>query len=132
MEDKKLTKKEKFEILKEIVGNSDSDNMDILVDFIDNEIAILDKKAEKSKERAAEKKTAGDELRARVKAALTEEYQTAEDIMNNMTIEDGEEITKAKITARLTQLINNGEAEKADAKRAGKNSKVKVYRLIAE
>lgn len=132
MEDKKLTKKEKFEILKEIVGNSDSDNMDILVDFIDNEIAILDKKAEKSKERAAEKKTAGDELRARVKAALTEEYQTAEDIMNNMTIEDGEEITKAKITARLTQLINNGEAEKADAKIEGKNSKVKVYRLIAE
>ena len=132
MEDKKLTKKEKFEILKEIVGNSDSDNMDILVDFIDNEIAILDKKAEKSKERAAEKKTAGDELRARVKAALTEEYQTAEDIMNNMTIEDGEEITKAKITARLTQLINNGEAEKADAKVEGKNSKVKVYRLIAE
>ena len=132
MEDKKLTKKEKFEILKEIVGNSDSDNMDILVDFIDNEIAILDKKAEKSKERAAEKKTAGDELRARVKAALTKEYQTAEDIMNNMTIEDGEEITKAKITARLTQLINNGEAEKADAKIEGKNSKVKVYRLIAE
>lgn len=44
--EKKLTKKEKFAMLKEIVVDTCNDNM--LVEFIDNEISLLEKKSSKS------------------------------------------------------------------------------------
>lgn len=44
--EKKLTKKEKFAMLKEIVIDTCNDSM--LVEFIDNEISLLEKKSSKS------------------------------------------------------------------------------------
>lgn len=44
--EKKLTKKEKFAMLKEIVVDTCNDSM--LVEFIDNEISLLEKKSSKS------------------------------------------------------------------------------------
>lgn len=125
MENKKLTKKDYYGMLKDIILTSDVDNKEELEAFIDRQIEIIDNKAEKAKERAAEKKAEGDELRAAIKSVLTEDYQSADDILAQL---EGEDLSKAKIIARLTQLVNNGDAEKAQAK-AEDGKKFMTYRL---
>ena len=76
-------------------------------DYITKTIDQLNAKNEQAKERAAEKKADGDELRAKIEALLTEEFQTGDEITAAL---NDPEITKAKVTARLTQLVK---AEKA-------------------
>lgn len=125
MENKKLTKKDYYGMLKDIILTSDVDNKEELEAFIDRQVEIIDNKAEKAKERAAEKKAEGDELRAAIKSVLTEDYQSADDILAQL---EGEDLSKAKIIARLTQLVNNGDAEKAQAK-AEDGKKFMTYRL---
>ena len=87
----------------------------------------LANKAAKAQEKAAEKKTAGDELRAAVKAVLTDELQTREQIFAKV---EGEDLTVAKIGARLTQLVANGEARKEQIK--VEDRKVMAYALVTE
>jgi hypothetical protein len=125
MEEKKLTKKDYYNLIKGIIENTEVEGKDGLMEFIDKQVAQIEAKAEKAKERAAEKKVVGDELREIVKGALTNEYQTANDITEKI---DDEEVTKAKVVARLTQLVKAGEVEKADAKTED-NKNVKVYKL---
>lgn len=125
MENKKLTKKDYYGMLKDIILTSDVDNKEELEAFIDRQVEIIDNKAEKAKERAAEKKAEGDELRAAIKSVLTEDYQSADDILAQL---EGEDLSKAKIIARLTQLVNNGDAEKAQAKTEDRK-KFMTYRL---
>ena len=122
---KKVTKKENYEMLMEIVENSNSEMKAELVDFITKQINSIDAKAVKAKEKAAEKRAEGDELRAAVKSVLTEELQTAETILSQI---EGEELTKAKIVARLTQLVKNGEASKEEVK-TEEGKKVMAYKL---
>lgn len=125
MEEKTLTKRESYLMLKEIVEASDVEDKEMLVNFIDKQITILDNKAEKSKERAAEKRAAGDELRATIKAVLTSEFQTADEITALVDVED---VTKAKVIARLGQLVKLEEVEKTDVKTEDGRT-VKAYRL---
>lgn len=122
---KKVTKKENYEMLMEIVENSNSEIKAELVEFITKQIESIDAKAAKAKEKAAEKRAEGDELRAAVKAVLTNELQTAEMILAQI---EGEELTKAKITARLTQLIKAEEAVKEEVK-TEEGKKVMAYKL---
>ena len=87
---------------------------------------ILATKADKAKERAAAKKVEGDELREVVRQVLTEEPQTIDDIVLSI---EGDDITKAKVTSRLTQLVKAGIAEKEQVVLEDKR-KVMAYRLI--
>ena len=121
---KKVTKKEYYVMLKEIVENSNVENSAELVEFVEKQIALLDNKAAKAKEKAAEKRAEGDELRATVEAALTEEYQTIANITEQI---DDEEVSKAKVTARLTQLVKEGLAVKEEAKTED-GKKIMVYK----
>ena len=85
---------------------------DILAEFAEKEIAALDKKAEKAKERAAQKRAEGDELTDAVRAAMSDEdFEPIADIAARI---EGEDVTVAKVTYRLTQLVKNGEAEKKE------------------
>ena len=56
----KMTKMQWFEELKGIVLSSDYAEKDEAVAFIEKQMASLEAKAEKAKEKAAEKKAAGD------------------------------------------------------------------------
>lgn len=126
MEEKKLTKRDYYNEILDILKSTDlTDETSALVDFVNNQINTLDKRAEKAKERAAEKRAEGDELRETVKGVLTSDFQTVEDILNAL---DDEEITKAKVIARLTQLVTLGEAEKTDVKSDDGKTR-KAYRL---
>ena len=103
-----------------------------LAAFAENEIALLDKKAVKAKERAAQKRAEGDELTDAVRAAMsTENFEPIADIAARI---EGEDVTVAKVTYRLTQLVKNGEAEKQELTISGgegqKSRKVQGYKLI--
>ena len=125
--EKKTTKRDYYEMLKEIVLNANVEGTTELVEFIDKQVSLIDSKAEKAKARNAEKKANGDELREAVQNVLTDEFQTIDAIVSQI---EGEEITKAKITARLTSLVKNGIAEKTDVK-DDEGRKLKAYKLVA-
>lgn len=84
---------------------------DVLTEFAEKEIAALDKKAEKAKERAAQKRAEGDELTDAVRAALTDEYASIPDITARI---EGEDVTVGKVQYRLKVLVENGEVEKTE------------------
>lgn len=95
-----------------------------VVAYAKKTIEQLDKKNAYVAEKAAEKKAAGDELKAAVKAILTADYQSNADILDQI---EGEDLTAPKVTARLTQLVKEGVAEKAQIKVGDR--KVMGYRL---
>ena len=92
MAEKKFTKVEKFEMIRDILVGDGSTEMTeqtgMLVDFVDSQIEQIQAKAEKSKERAAAKKAEGDELRKTVQSLLTDEYQSIDDIFTQIDDED--------------------------------------------
>ena len=111
MAEVKVTQKELFGQTIEVVKGADVDAAvkAELVEFLEKKIAQIDAKAEKAKERAATKADKGDELREIVAGVLTDEYQTIDTILAQV---DYPEVTKAKVTARLTQLCKAGVAMK--------------------
>ena len=124
MAEVKMTKAMWFEAIKALVEASDAEQKDEMVAFIDKQVELLAGKAEKAKERAAAKKVAGDELREVVKSLLTDELQVIDEIVAQI---EGEDVTKSKVTARLTQLVKAGIAVK-EAKMIEKR-KVMAYKL---
>ena len=125
MATEKITKKAYFEMLKDIVAATDTADKDNLLAFIDTNIAQLNAKAAKAKEKAAEKKVEGDELREKIAACLTSEPKDIATILDEV---GDEELTRAKVTARLAQLINLGTATKEVTKTAD-GKKATVYKL---
>ena len=103
-----------------------------LAAFAENEIALLDKKAEKAKERAATKRAEGDALTDAVRGALTGEFESIADIAARI---EGDDVTVSKITYRLGQLVKNGEAEKDQltipATETTKARKIMGYRIAS-
>jgi hypothetical protein len=111
----KMTKVQKFELIKELCADNE-----IVVAFCEDEIAALNKKAEKAKVRAAEKRAAGDELYAAVLECVGTEPITAEAVLALFENADGE-LTVAKVRARLSQGVQNGVLNKAPVKVDGKD-----------
>ena len=128
MEEKKMTKKDYYTLIKEKVEETNIEEKDELIEFINKQISQIEAKAEKAKIRAIEKQKAGDEIRDKVKSILTNELQTADAIVAQI---DDEDVTKAKVIARLTQLVKNGDAEKEDIKTEDGRS-VKAYKIKSE
>lgn len=129
--EKKATKRDYFNALRVMVENSDAVGeftADEVLEFIDKQVAQIDAKAVKAKEQAAKKKAAGDELKANVLAQVTDEWQTADDIV--AAIND-EEVTRAKVIARLTQLEKDGSIVKSPAKTEDGKKRM-VYKLPEE
>lgn len=103
--------------------------MDELRAFAENEIALLDKKAEKAKETAKKKRKAADELQIALQGVLTDEFETIADLAAKL---DDPDATVAKCVYRLNALVEAGVAEKTDIKIAdaeGKKRTVKGYKL---
>lgn len=124
MAEKKVTKKENYKTLKEIVESADGvDNKEALIEFIDSQIAAIDMKAAKNQEAVEKKRAEGDEHRAAVYAVLTEGLQTIDEIMSQVN-----GITKAMVVARLTQLIKLNKVVKEMIKMDG-GRRISAYRL---
>ena len=126
------TKKQMFEGLIAYFHGEDVEieNEDF-VEFCQNQIADLDKKAAKAKERAAAKRAESDELTDLVYSVLTDEYQTIADI-TVIVAETVPDVSASKVTARLTKLFNAGSIEKEQISvedSEGKKRKCMGYRL---
>lgn len=113
----KITKREKFEALIDILnGNGAAVATDVLIDFCDKEIAALDAKAEKARERAAAKRAESDELKDALKAVLTEDLTPIADIITKLDVGEDEDITVGKVAYRLSALVTDGFAAKSEIK----------------
>ena len=129
----KITKREMFEAIKETfeTGSCKYDAA-VVTAFCDKEIAALDSKAAKAKERAAAKKAEADVLMGQVEDALTDEYQVIADIAAAVA-EVNADATVSKVTFRLTKLVEANVAEKTQitipATETTKARKVQAYRL---
>ena len=125
----KITKRERFAEIIELAEAADRID---LVEFAEKEIAALDKKAAKARERAAEKKAEVDGLTEAVLAAVTDEPMTIADIAANVQYD--EEFTVSKVSYRLNKLWDkgNGVLEKGEivikSEDGGKSRKVVAYR----
>ena len=138
----KMTKRNFYEALVNFANGGEfyysADGTEVIVDneaiiaFAENEIALLDKKATKAKERAASKKADSDELTEAVRVALsTEEFEPIAEIATRI---EGEDVTVAKIQWRLNSLVKDGVAEKQQITVAGgegqKSRKLMAYKLV--
>ena len=128
----RITKKQMFEgMIAHFNGEDVEIENEAFVEFCQDQIADLDKKAAKAKERAAAKKAEGDELTDLVHSVLTDEYQTIADI-TVVVAETVPDVSASKITARLTKLFNAGAIEKEQISvedSEGKKRKCMAYRL---
>lgn len=116
MADVKITKAMVLEVIKANVENMVFEGevtAEDVVAYVDVTLGQLTAKAEKAKAKAAEKRAEGDELKAAVQAVLTEEFQNIKEIAGQI---EGEDVTNAKVTARLTKLVNEGVAVKEKTK----------------
>lgn len=126
-ETKKVTKKEWYAEIRKVVEAADVENKDGVLEFIDNQVKLLEAKAAKAQENAAKKKADGDNLREAVYNVLTTELQTIDQITEQVVIE-GEDITRNKVTARLTQLVKANMAVK-DTVKTDDGRKVTAYKV---
>ena len=122
----KMTKIECFEQLAGIVEASDVENKEDILKFIQSSIETLENRKRAAQERAEKKKNEPDELADAIKAVLSEELQTADDIAAQI---EGEDVTKQKIVARLTKMVNAGTVRKDSVKTDDKR-KVMGYALV--
>ena len=123
----KITKKDFYRALIELVEGMETvgayDAKDVQ-EFLKKQVEQIDAKAAKAKERAAKAKAEGDELTKAVEAVITEEFQTADAITEQVDFED---VTKSKVVARLTKLVA---AEKlVKEQRKVDDRKVMCYKL---
>ena len=130
----KITKKQMFEgMVAYFRGEETEIAEESFAEFCLAQIADLDKKAAKAKERAQKKKDEGDALTDLVYSVMTYEFQTGADIAAEVLaqLEEGTDVTAAKVTARITKLVNAGAVvkEQVTVECEGKKSKKMAYKL---
>ena len=126
----KVTKKDNFNALIAYLTDSTAEvDVDALVEFCQNEIALLDKRSAKAKETAAAKKSEGDALTEAIAAVLPADFTTIDDVVDLI---NDPEVTRGKVQYRLTQLVKAGTAEKGEIATSvdGKTKKIAAYRAV--
>lgn len=105
MENKKLTKKEKFAMIKEYIADNE-----MLMEFVDNEINLLTKKASSSakSKNQVENENIKDKIVELLKS--TNLQYTITDFQNAFV--DMSEYSNQKLSALFTQLVNEKKVEK--------------------
>ena len=87
------------------------------VEYCDNELAKLEKKNIKARERAAEKRAIGDELQADVLAVINSDPQTRDDILAAVVAATGaEDLTVGKVQSKLNNLVESNQISKCKVK----------------
>lgn len=118
---KKITARENYIAIAEFVKANDGDAA--WATFLENEVAKLDKKAEKAKAKRAEKAAEPDPYIEAIAGAIGDEPITADEIVAKLDIED---LTKNKVTARIGKLEG---VEKVDIK--VENAEGKTVKRVA-
>lgn len=131
----RITKRSMYEAIAEAMKTGECKYApEDVIAFCENEIALLDKKTAKAKERAAAKSAEADALTDLVAAALTpDEFKPIAVIAADVAVKDPD-ATVSKVTYRLTQLVKAEMAEKQEitvpGTDGGKARRVQGYRLL--
>ena len=120
---KKVTKKERFEMIKEIVLNAGLDNEAEMVEFIDNEINLLNKKRASGAKTATQKEN--EVLVEKLYAVLAEIGRPVTVSELQKENEDFGAMSNQKVSALMKKLKDAGRVNKVDDKK-------KAYFSIAE
>lgn len=125
----KKTKKDYFMELKDIVIEcvENEEDQAELTKFIDERLAELEKRKADAAKRAEKKKAESDELTEEIFGLIGDELTTVDEVVVAL---DDEEITRAKVTARLGKLVRDGRIVKEAVKVDGK--KRMAYRVAGE
>lgn len=112
----KLTKKQKFEMLKALVAENE-----MLVEFIDHEIELLDKKKSNGNAKANEKMAGEVELvyqaLVKVNRAVTPSELIADIDLSAIANPETNMVTPQKVSALLKKLVDCGRVEKYSDKK---------------
>lgn len=105
MENKKLTKKEKFAMIKEYIADNE-----MLMEFIDNEINLLTKKASSSAK--SKNQVENDNIKEKIVELLntTDMQYTITEFQN--AYEEMKVYSNQKLSALFTQLVNENKIER--------------------
>ena len=99
--EKKMTKKEMFGLLLELLETAEVAERDELKNFVAHEIEMIENKAEKAK--TYKRKKPADVLKEQIYTKFDAlEFRTIHDIVSDFNDAD---ITAAKVSARLTSLV---------------------------
>ena len=133
----KITKKQMFESMVAYFEGADTELTEKqFIEFCIAQIEDLDKKAAKAKERAAKKKAEADTLTDLVYSVITDEFQTGAEIATAVLAQlpEDTDVTAAKVTARITKLVNAAAVvkEQVTVEIEGKKSKKMAYKLAEE
>ena len=121
--EKKMTKKEMFGLLLELLETAEVAEREELKNFVAHEIEMIENKAEKAK--TYKRKKPADVLKEQIYTKLDVlEFRTIHDIVSDFNDAD---ITAAKVSARLTSLVKEGVAIKEEIKI--ENRKLMGYKL---
>ncbi len=114
---RKITKRDNYDAIMKLLDICESNGVfiededityDSLRKHVNNELSILDRKAESAAKRATKKREEGDELREKIYAVLDDEYMIIDDIVKLLD----NEYSQQEITPRISQLIKLGRVEK--------------------
>ena len=112
----KMTKKQKFEMLKALVAENE-----MLVEFIDHEIELLDKKKSNGNAKANEKMAGEVELvyqaLVKVNRAVTPSELIADIDLSAIANPETNMVTPQKVSALLKKLVDCGRVEKYSDKK---------------
>lgn len=126
----KKTRVTRFNELKELIEAhvEDAAEREDLLDFIDNQIAAIDRKKEAAVRRAEKKKAESDALKEAIFDKIGDELITVDEIVVAF---DDPDVTRNKVTARLGKLFNEGRITKEQVKVDGKK-KMAYKRMVAD
>lgn len=105
MENKKLTKKEKFAMIKEYIADNE-----MLMEFVDNEINLLTKKASSSAK--SKNQVENENIKEKIVELLksTDMQYTITEFQN--AFEDMKAYSNQKLSALFTQLVSENKVER--------------------
>ena len=113
--EKKMTKKEYFAILAEVVANSDMENKEGALAFIAHEVELLEKKSAKSGQTKTQKENA--EILVKIKAELAEVGKAVTITEFQAASAEMAQYSNQKLSALLKKLVESGEVVKTTEKK---------------
>lgn len=113
--EKKMTKKEYFAVLAEVVANSDMENKEGALAFIAHEVELLEKKSAKGGQTKTQKENA--EILVKIKAELAEVGKAVTITEFQAASAEMAQYSSQKLSALLKKLVESGEVVKTTEKK---------------
>lgn len=113
--EKKMTKKDYFNLIAEIIANADVENQDDIQAFISHEIKLLEKKSSKSKQTKTQKEN--ENIMQEIVSVLAT-LDTPVTVTELMKADETMAVySNQKLSALLKKLVDNGTVEKTVEKK---------------